>query len=55
MSNNVTNFVGAEKELSKLVEALDQSNIAQKTCRYHQIEIKFNSLSAPHLGEYLKQ
>ena len=50
VSDNGTNFVGAERELRELVEALDQDEILQKTCRYHQIDWKFNPPSAPHFG-----
>lgn len=48
ISDNGTNFVGAERELRELVEALDQDKIAQKTA--HTIEWKFNPPCAPHFG-----
>ena len=50
ISDNGTNFVGAERELRKLVEALDVDRIAQETSRYHPIEWKFNPPCAPHFG-----
>ena len=50
VSDNGTNFVGAERELRELVEALDQDAISQKACCYRQIDWKFNPPSAPHFG-----
>ena len=50
LSDNGTNFVGAERELRELVEALDQEKIASKTTREYDIEWKFNPPSAPHFG-----
>ena len=50
ISDNGTNFVGAERELRELVEALDVDRIAQETSRYHPIEWKFNPPCAPHFG-----
>ena len=50
LSDNGTNFVGAERELRELVEALDQEKIASKTIREYDIEWKFNPPSAPHFG-----
>ena len=37
-SDNGTNFVGAERELRKLVEALDAYRIRQETSKYHPID-----------------
>ena len=50
MSDNGTNFVSVERELREYVKTLDQEEISLKTCRYHQIELKFNPPSAPHFG-----
>ena len=50
LSDNGTNFVGAERELRELVEALDQKKIASKTTREYDIEWKINPPSAPHFG-----
>ena len=49
-SDNGTNFVGAERELRELVEALDTDRIMQETSKYHPIDWKFNPPSAPHFG-----
>ena len=50
VSDNGTNFVGAERELRELVEAFDQEKIANKTTQDYAIEWKFNPPSAPHFG-----
>ena len=50
ISDNGTNFVGAECELLELVEAHDSDRITQETSKYHPIEWKFNPPSAPHFG-----
>ena len=50
ISHNETNFVGAERELRELVEALDTDRITQESSKYHPIDWKFNLLSAPHFG-----
>ena len=50
ISDNGTNFVGAERELQELVEAHDTDRITQETRKYHPIEWKFNPPSAPHFG-----
>lgn len=49
ISDNGTNFVGAERELRELVDALDQDRITQETNKFHRIDWKFNPLSA-HFG-----
>ena len=49
ISDNGTNFVGAERELQKLVEALDADRITQPTSKYHTIDWKFNPPCAPIL------
>ena len=50
LSDNGTNFVGAERELRELVEAFDQEKIINKVEKYYKIEWKFNPPSAPHFG-----
>ena len=50
ISDNGTNFVGAERELRELVESLDPDRIAQETTTYQPIDWKFNPPSAPHFG-----
>lgn len=50
ISDNGTNFVGAERILRELVEALDTDRITQETSENHQIDWKFNSPCAPHFG-----
>ena len=50
ISDNGTNFVGAECELRELVKALDTDRITQETSKYHPIDWKFNPPCAPHFG-----
>ena len=50
VSDNRTNFVGAEKELQKLVQTFDQHEIVTKTTQKCPIEGKFNPPSALHFG-----
>ena len=49
LSDNGTNFVEAERELRELVEALDQSKIAQSTAN-KGVMWHFNSPLVPHFG-----
>ena len=49
LSDNGTNFVAAERELRKLVEALDESKIAQSTAN-KGVMWNFNPPLAPHFG-----
>ena len=49
LSDNGTNFVAAERELRELVEALDQSKIAQSTAN-KGVMWHFNPPQAPHFG-----
>ena len=50
VSDNGTNFVGAERELRQLVVSLDRDRIIRETNKQQQIEWKFNPPSAPHFG-----
>ena len=50
ISDNGTNFVGAEREMRELVQALNHDKIAQETTKYQPIDWKFNPPSAPHFG-----
>ena len=50
ISDNGTNFVGAEKEMREKINELDQEKIVKKTTQHHKIEWKFNPPSAPHFG-----
>lgn len=50
ISDNGTNFVGAERELRELVEAFDPDRITHETTKHHHIDWKFNPPSAPHFG-----
>ena len=50
ISDNGTNFVGAEREMRELVEAFNHDKIAQETTKYQPIEWKCNPSSAPHFG-----
>jgi len=50
ISDNGTNFTGAERELRELVEAHDTDRITQETSKYHPIDWKFNPPCAPHFG-----
>ena len=38
ISDNGTNFVGGERELRGLVEALDTDRITQETSKYHPVD-----------------
>lgn len=49
ISDNGTNFVGAERELRELVEQLDQDKI-EKSAANKGIKWSFNPPSAPHFG-----
>ena len=50
ISDNGTNFVGAEREMRELVQALNHEKIVQETTKYQPIDWKFNPPSAPHFG-----
>ena len=49
VSDNSRNFVGADKELRSLVEALDKDKI-QKSTVLEGIKWKFNPPLSPHFG-----
>ena len=48
-SDNETSFVGANNELRKCIEQLDEERI-QNFCAPKEIELKFHPPSAPHFG-----
>ena len=50
ISDNGTNFVGAEREMRELVQALNHEKIVQETTKYQPIDWKFIPPSAPHFG-----
>jgi hypothetical protein len=50
LTDNGTNFVGAEREMRELIEALDHDKIIQGTSKHHPIDRKLNPPSAPHFG-----
>ena len=54
LSDNRTNFVAAERELCELVEALDQSKIAQSTANIG-VMWHFKPPLAPHFGVYTRR
>jgi len=49
ISDDGTNFVGAERELRKLVEALDADRITQETSKYRPIHWKITLRVPPIL------
>ena len=50
LSDNGTNFVGAELELGELVNHLNEEKIEEKATVHRKIEWKFNPPSTPHFG-----
>ena len=50
LTDNGTNFVGAEREIRESVHALDRNKFIEDTTVHHPIEWKFNPPSAPHFG-----
>ncbi len=50
LSDNGTNFVGAEKEICQKVQELDKQKIVETTSQRQLIHWKFNPPSAPHFG-----
>ena len=54
LSDNRTNFVAVERELRELVEALDQSKIAQSTAN-KGVMWHFKPPLAPHFGVYTRR
>ena len=49
VSDNGTNFVGAEREMRELIENLDQGKIVRETTKYQPVTW-INPPSAPHFG-----
>ena len=52
ISDNGTNFVGAEREMRELVQAFNHDKIAQETTKYQPIEWKCNPPSALTLERF---
>ena len=50
ISDNGSNFVGADRELRELVESFDQDRIIRESTKHHRIDWKFKPPSAPHFG-----
>ena len=50
VSDNGTNFVGAERELRQLVDDFNRDRIVKETNKQYRIEWKFNPPAAPHFG-----
>ncbi len=50
ISDNGTNFTGAEKEMRELVQEFDQKRIINETTKHRKIKWDFNPPSAPHFG-----
>ncbi len=46
ISDNGTNFTGAEKEMRELVQEFDQKRIIKETMKCHKIKWDFNPPSA---------
>ena len=50
ISDNGSNFAGADRELRELVESFDQERIIRESTKHHRIDWKFNPPAAPHFG-----
>jgi hypothetical protein len=50
LSDNGTNFVGAEKEIHQKLQELDRQKIVETTSQHRPIHWEFNPPSAPHFG-----
>ena len=50
ISDNGSNFVGADRELLDLVESFDQDRIIHESTKHHSINWKFNPPSNSHFG-----
>ena len=50
ISDNGTNFVGAEREMRQLVQHLDGDKVSNETTKNCRIDWDFNPPSAPHFG-----
>ena len=50
ISDNGTNFIGAERELRQLVDDLDYDHITRETSKQRPIQWQFDRPVAPHFG-----
>ena len=50
LSDNGTNYVGAEKDICQKVQKLDERKIVETTTQHQPIQWKFKPPSAPHFG-----
>ena len=50
ISDNGSNFVGADRDLRELVETFDQDGIIRESTKHHRVDWKFHPPSAPHFG-----
>ncbi len=50
ISDNEANFVGAERVLRELIEALDKDKIIRETTKSHPVDWMFNPPIGPHFG-----
>ena len=50
LSDNGSNFIGAEREMRELLQEFDQKRIIHETTKRHKIKWDFNPPSAPHFG-----
>ena len=50
ISDNGTNFTGAEREIKELLQKFDKKRIVNETTKHHQIKWDFNPPSSPHFG-----
>ena len=54
ISDNGTNFTGAEREMKELLEEFDQKRIVNETTKHHKIKWEFNPPASPHFGGVFK-
>ena len=50
ISDNGTNFTGAEREIRELLQKFDRKRIVNETTKHHQIKWDINPPSSPHFG-----
>ena len=50
ISDNDTNFTGAEREIRELLQKFDKKKVVNETTKHHQIKWDFNPPSSPHFG-----